>query len=320
MKGKTMAKKSEIVKEKIERIKKKIPQKVKQALLTTAIVGAGVASVTGVSSHIKKEREKENNRVNTEWKKEFADADSVYADSKTAHFYAHKDLKNKDKAQLEDYLQKLKNEKRKRMSVLLGWALEDGEAEEAEELFNNGAKVGIYFMEKISKDPSCIKVGDSYEMMKRLFEQYEKSGGCDTFFHDGFTGYDWSRIKQNLQEYIAKSGDQRYQEFVDFARKEIQKAKDEGRSFYLKETQEVNVNYFEKYYTLHPLFNGYELSISDEIEVLDVEIRKTEFQLESGREYEIEMTSKDSKKILSASKGIQKSYVELLKLKGNAKD
>ena len=80
-------------------------------MLTTAIVGAGVASIAGVSSHVKKEREKENNRVNTEWKKEFADADSVYADSKTAHFYAHKDLKNEDKTQLEDYLQKLKNEK-----------------------------------------------------------------------------------------------------------------------------------------------------------------------------------------------------------------
>lgn len=319
-----MEKKKETAKEKIEHLKEKMPKRIRQALLTTAIVGAGAASVVGISSYVKKEREKENNRVNTEWKKEFADADSVYADSRTAHFYAHKDLKNKDKAQLEDYLQKLKNEKGNQKAELLQFELhyKEGSLERAEKLFNEGTKVDRYLMERASEDPSYIQTGDSYEMMKRLFEQYEKYGGYDDVMKEDFSGYDWSNIRKNLQKYIAQSGDERYQEFVDFASKEIRKAKEEGHYWDGKKYDKTfDIGFYaSRHFKLHPLSQAEYLSVFDKIEVLDVEIEKTEFQLESGREYEIEMTSKDSKKILSASKGIQQAYIEALKLKGNVKD
>jgi len=310
-------------KEKIKRIKQLASKKAKQVLLTTAIVGAGVASVAGISSHVKKEREKENDRINTEWKKEFADADSVYADAKTTHFYAHKELEQKDTAELESYSQKLKDEKQNQMAGLLWLELTDpsGKLDTVNKLFSEGAKVDLSLMRDVAYDPSRIKVGDSYEMMERLFKQYDEYGGYFSMINQvGFSGYDWQEIRSRLQKHV-NNGDERYQKFVDYASKEIKKAKEEG-SYWDRKGNEFGskFNYHSRYYTLHPLSRKYELSFYDKIEILDVEIKKTEFQIKTGHEYEIDMTSKDAKKILDASQGIKKGYIEALKLKGKVKE
>ena len=309
----------EKAKEKIERVKKRL----KNTLIQTAIVGAGIASVAGGSYLVSKEKEEKNDRINTEWKKEFADADSVYADAKTTHFYAHKELEQKDTTELEDYLQKLKDEKRNQMAGLLWLELTDhsGKLDTVNKLFAEGAKVDLSLMEDVAYDPSRIKVGDSYEMMERLFKQYDEYGGYVSMINTvGFSGYDWQGIRSRLQKHV-NNGDERYQKFVDYASKEIKKAKEEG-SYWNRKGNEFDskFNYHSRYYTLHPLSRKYELSFSDKIKILDVEIKKTEFQIKTGHEYEIDVTSKDAKKILDASQGIKKGYIEALKLKGKVKE
>ena len=315
---------TEKVKETAERVKKKI----KHALLTTAIVGAGVASVTGVSSHIKKEEK--NNRINAEWKKEFADADTVFADAKTAHFYAEKKNNQQSAEELEVYLQRLKNEKRNQMGVALldefTAGLGVGRQGYADKLLANGAKAEYNLMKNIAENSSelCEVKFDRFEMLKKLFEQYEKYGGCkfnNPFdITEGLSGRDWEVIKQALEKRVLE-GDTKYKALVEFASNEVKKAKKEGRYFEVQETSEFNQDFYKN--SAKELYGDQVSAFSPEgrMEILNLKMKKT-LSLLGGDEYKIDVVSKEIKDLLAddeKSEDTKKSIIAGMRARGEVK-
>lgn len=70
----------------------------------TAVVGCGIVGAKKYLSRL--ESEQNNEKANKEWKLQYADADSTYADAATAHFYAKK---NADKNALDSLAVQMKS-------------------------------------------------------------------------------------------------------------------------------------------------------------------------------------------------------------------
>ena len=73
------------------------------AIALGLLIGGHVG--TNLVKHVKQEMDL--NAINKEWKMQYADADSVYADAKTATFYAHKNLTPEQKEELSKQIDEL---------------------------------------------------------------------------------------------------------------------------------------------------------------------------------------------------------------------
>lgn len=179
-------------------------------------------------------------------------------------------------------------------------------------------------MEQASKNPNYIQTGDSFKMLDRLIEQYEKYGSFDWMTASNRAdGYFWSEIRNNFYEHVAK-GDERYRKYFDFAKKEVEKLNAEGRGFFMEKSSKFNVDFYvDKYVVLHPM--GRELHPRDRLEILNIEIHRTEDEIKTGRR-KVDVTSKLARDMLSEKtednplmKSVQKDYIASLKLKGTDK-
>lgn len=73
-----------------------------------------------IGGNVGVKQEMDFNAINKEWKMQYADADSVYADARTATFYAHKNLTPKQKEELSKQVDDLEKNIWKKTKDMIG--------------------------------------------------------------------------------------------------------------------------------------------------------------------------------------------------------